>query len=371
MHINADIFVKRVEKVRNLMEEKKLDAIIVTNAANQYYLTGSDIGIATIISKDDVIQVVNALEKDRASEALRIGEVFLISSYPLEIEGLFVGEFHEAIKNLLEKMKLVGKRIGVELDFIRYRTFEKLKSALKNTELIDASSIVTNLRMIKEDFEVELIVKSIKVTEEVLRRAIDYCEEGIKECEVAALIDSEIRKRGCELAFDPIVASGGRSALPHGFSSIKEIKKGEFVVIDLGSKCEKYCSDITRTIVVGTPSKRQKELIERVIEAQNEAIDNISPGVKLSEIDNIARKVLREYGLSRFFIHALGHGIGLSVHEKPTLALNSKDVARKGMVFTVEPGVYIRGYGGVRIEDIVLVTERKAKILTTFEKYLV
>lgn len=368
MSINTQIFLRRINKVREILEKRGLSALICFNSANQYYLTGSNLGVATIIPLDDYpIQIVNILERDRAHDSIKVGEIFVISSYPINGEKVFVGKLYEAIKHVTEKLNLKGK-IGIEE--LSYSSFNKLKESLKNYELVLASDIIPNLRAIKEDYEIELIKKAIEVSERAMAKAISLCNEGIEECRVAAEVEYFMKSLGCQTAFETIVASGKRSSYPHGFSSLKKIEKGDLVVIDLGAKYHYYCSDMTRTIAID-PTSKHRELIEKVIEAQEAAIDKIKPGIKLSEVEEEARKVLRKYNLSRFFIHSLGHGVGLNVHERPYVSLKSEDVAKKNMVFTIEPGVYIRGYGGVRIEDMVVVTERGVKCLTTFEKLLI
>lgn len=293
-----------------------------------------------------------------------------MNPYPLlRLEKeLFVGELHEAIKNVLRNRGIKEGKLGIESSSVPYNTYIKIAESLKDYTLTDASDIVSKLRKVKSPEEIELMKEAVKVSEEALRRGVESCIEGVRECEVAAEIEHFIKSKGFGIAFETIVASGVRSALPHGFSSMKKLKSKELVVLDLGARYQHYCSDMTRTIAIGGLTSEQHKLVERVIEAQQAAIDKIAPGVKASEIDLEARRVLDKYGLSRYFIHSLGHGVGLSVHEPPSISPKSKEELEVGMVFTVEPGVYIEGLGGVRVEDMVLVTEKGAKLLTGFER---
>jgi len=370
---SKSLYKSRLEKVFAEMEQRQIECLLVFNKNNQFYITGSDVGSCTLVIKDEEpIQIVYLLEKSRAKLELKLGETFTISSYPLKgLEELFVGQLHEAIGHILEEREIKNGKVGIEASSVTYSTYIKISETLKGYSLVDASSIISELRKVKGNEELELIKKAIKASEEAMKIGIESCTEGTRECEVAAKIEASMKSKGFGIAFETIVASGRRSALPHGFSSTKKLKRGDLVVLDLGAKYEHYCSDMTRTISVGDLSSEQRRLIEQVMEAQSAAIERIEPGVKVSEVDLEARKVLEKYGLSKYFIHSLGHGVGLAVHEPPTLSPNSKDELKVGMVFTVEPGVYIEDIGGVRIEDIVLVTEKGAKLLTSFERLIV
>ena len=360
-------FKGRLSRALGEMERLGLDCLLVFSRSNQLYLTGSGAGACTVVAKGgEVVQIAYLLEAERARLETRLGEVFVVSGYEVEgQEGVFVGELHEAVRRVVEGLVERGAKVGLEAA-VPHATYSKLAEALKGYSLVSAD-VVSKLRRVKAPEEVELIEEAVRVAEEALRRGLELIEEGVRECEVAAEVEREMRRSGCWVAFETIVASGPRSALPHGYSSLRELERGDLVVLDLGARWRHYCSDITRTAVVGQPSREQRELLESVLEAQRSAIDAIEPGVKASEVDAVARRVLRRRGLARHFIHSLGHGVGLLVHEAPTLSPKSKDVLEPGMVFTVEPGVYIKGLGGVRIEDMVLATERGAKLLTALE----
>jgi Xaa-Pro aminopeptidase len=194
--------------------------------------------------------------------------------------------------------------------------------------------------------------------------AIANIVEGKPEIEVAAEIEYIMRKEGSESTpFDTIVASGYRSAFPHGVSSNKKIERGDFVIIDLGAKYEGYCSDMTRTVVLGSANKRQSEIYNLVLDVEQESIKTCQIGEGAATIEEKARETFREKGLNEYFIHSLGHGVGLDVHEFPYLALKSKDILMKDSIFTIEPGIYIPNFGGVRIEDMVHLTKNGPKNL--------
>jgi len=364
---------RRINRLTSALESQGLNAVLVFNSVNQRYLSGSDAGATLIITKDgQVIQLVNRLESERARITLRVGEVLTFS--PVEVdrmpgEKLVIGKLHNAIVAALEREEVKG-RIGIEAKALSHGSYISLSESLKGYELVDVSGLLSEMRAVKDQYEIEAITEAAKIAEDALRIGLDACCAGALECEVAAEIEYFMRKKGYTAAFETIVASGTRSALPHGFATRKRIENGDLVVIDLGAKHDGYCSDMTRTVTIGQASARQKALLEAVAEAQEAAIDAVEPGKQASEIDKVARDVLRRCGLACYFNHSLGHGVGLAVHEAPGISQTSKTQLKPGMVFTVEPGVYLPGYGGVRIEDMVLVTEKGARLLTSFARLL-
>jgi len=207
-------------------------------------------------------------------------------------------------------------------------------------------------------------LKAIEIVKQITKEIPHWLKVGIKEKDLAEKIKTALKKRGAKSAFRIIVASGKRSAKPHGFATNKRTKKGDLVVVDFGAKYRGFCSDLTRTFVMGKPTEKQKKVIKAVKAAQIIAINKIKPGVQACKIDQVVRNHLEKQGLAKYFIHNTGHGIGKKVHEAPKLSKKNKNRLKKGQVITIEPGVYIKGWGGVRIEDMVLVTRSGAKILT-------
>jgi len=207
-------------------------------------------------------------------------------------------------------------------------------------------------------------LKAIEIVKQIIKEIPLWLKVGIKEKDLSEKIKRALKKQGAKPAFRTIVASGKRSAKPHGFATNKKIKKGELVVVDFGAKYRGFCSDLTRTFVMGKPTEKQKRVIEAVKAAQKVAISKIRPGIQACKVDQAARNYLEKKNLAQYFIHSTGHGIRNKVHEAPKLSKKNKNKLREGQVVTVEPGVYIKGWGGVRIEDMVLVTKSGAKILT-------
>ena len=227
------------------------------------------------------------------------------------------------------------------------------------------NKLVWELRKIKNEKELELMRKAGELTGEGMKAAYKTIKPDVREYEVAAEIEYAMRKKGSwGTAFDTIVASGARSAFPHGGCTDRKIGNGDLVVVDVGATYQHYRSDMTRTIVAGKPSAKQKKIYEVVRQAQEAALQAVKPKAKARDIDAIAREIIEKAGYGRYFVHGLGHGVGLEVHEPPKLSRESKDRLAVGNVVTIEPGIYITGFGGIRIEDTVLVGKLKAEKFT-------
>ena len=226
-------------------------------------------------------------------------------------------------------------------------------------------SFIRELRKVKDVKEIELMRKAAELTSEGMRVAYETLAADIREYEVAAEIEYAMRKQGSYgTCFETIVASGLCSAFPHGGCSDREIREGDLVVVDVGATYKSYSSDMTRTLVAGKPSEKQKKIYQIVKTAQEKAFEAVKPNVKAKDVDGVARKIIGDAGYGEYFVHGLGHGVGLEVHEPPTLSPDSTDTLEVGNVVTVEPGIYLVGYGGVRIEDTVLVQRNGAEKLT-------
>lgn len=207
-------------------------------------------------------------------------------------------------------------------------------------------------------------LRAVKIAKKILTLLPQWLKEGIKEKEIADRILGELKKCHAQPAFRIIVASGKRSAKPHGFATSKKIKKGELVVVDFGAKYNGYRSDLTRTFVIGKPAKKQVEVIKIVKEAQRRAISAVKAGVECRKVDSAAREYIERQGFGKYFIHSTGHGIKRKTHEPPKISRKNRNRLRVGQVITIEPGIYIKNWGGVRIEDMLLVTKQGYKVLT-------
>jgi Xaa-Pro aminopeptidase len=266
-----------------------------------------------------------------------------------------------------------GRRIGIEAAHLSVADRNSLSKALTHGfKLVATVGLIERIRGIKDADEVSRIRKACHLAAELFQVLIRAIRPGVSEAQVAGELEFTARKAGAEqMSFPTIIAGGTRSALPHGRASNAPIPSSGFVVCDFGVILAGYCSDMTRTVHVGQPATVARQGYEAVREAQQAAIEAVRPGVTVGEVDGAARKLLSERGLAKFFTHSTGHGVGLEIHEAPRVAAGQKEVLQSGMVITIEPGVYIPGKWGVRIEDTVVVTETGCEILTPCPKDLI
>ncbi|MEM2136578.1 MAG: Xaa-Pro peptidase family protein [Candidatus Methanomethylicia archaeon] len=355
---------KRISNVKTYMADKNIDAAIVFNSLNIYYLTGFPRGRILILSLDeDPILIVPELEFDEADETFKIGKIVSMKTSM---------NLYELICSELMELKRVSN-IAAERQNLTIELYSSLLKKLNVSDLIDFSQCIPHFRSVKDEEELELIKKALRIAEYGIKSVMDNVHEGISEIQLAGEIEYAMRKAGAErYAFESIVASGFRSAYPHGSTTNKTIKNGELVVIDVGAKYGGYCSDITRTMVVGGVSDNTvKKAFNCIVEAMDAAVERLSKGVSGSDVDAAARKIIEGYGYGKYFTHSLGHGVGLAVHEEP--GLNSRNVSPllEGNVVTIEPGIYIRGLYGVRIEDMAVVRSEGCEILNTLDRILI
>jgi len=281
----------------------------------------------------------------------------------------FKVELVKRSENLMAKIIKRMKELGVKnlaLDMLGVENWHNLTRLSEGKMRIKIKpDLVFQLRAVKDETEIELIRKACELTSEGMKTAYEVLSLGMRECEVAAEIEYAMRRRGSYgTSFDTAVSSGVSSAFPHGGCGDRKICAGDFVVVDFGAIYKFYCSDMTRTLVAGRPSEKQQKLYEIVRKAQEKACAAIKPNAKTSDVDAVARRVIEEAGYGDYFVHGLGHGLGLDIHEPPTLNPASKERLQVGNVITNEPGIYIPSYGGVRIEDTILVTKNGAEKLT-------
>jgi Xaa-Pro aminopeptidase len=343
----------RQKSVRIIMESNHLDGILFTSFENIRYFsgfTGSDGAFA--LTQKDAFFLTDSRYWTQADEEVRGSQII---HYKKKIDG---------IASLLLDLKL--KNMGFESASLPFSLHQSLLQKLaKETELIPLEDEIKNLRAAKDVQELALIRTAINISSNAFLHITEMLREGALEGEIAREMEFFMKTNGAEaLGFDIIVASGKRSALPHGRASGKRVEKGDFILIDFGSRFEGYHSDQTRTLVCGKPSSEQEKVYQVVKEAHDKAIELIRPGIPIHEVDEAARGHIRKCGYGEYFGHGLGHGIGLAVHEDPFVNSENKGLVQEGMVFTVEPGIYIPDRGGVRIEDMVLVTPQGAEILT-------
>jgi Xaa-Pro aminopeptidase len=352
------VYEDRITTVRNKIEELGLDAILFTNLINIRYLCGySGSNGLLFVSKKASLFLTDFRYKTQIETEVKAAEGIVPE------DGLLLDA-------LVARPEATGiYKLGFESS-IAFDRLESMKRCFPETvQWTPVENFVAQMRCIKTSEEVEKVKKAIVVAETGLRESLDYLRPGITEMEFAAELEYRMRKHGAEKpAFDTIVVSGERSALIHGIASPKVIAHGDLVTIDYGAKVDGYHSDITRTFIMGEPSPKQREIYELVYLAQTSTVKGVRAGLPGKEIDGIARKIIEDAGYGEYFGHGLGHGLGMEVHDNLGVGSKSENIIPKGAIITVEPGVYIPGIGGVRIEDDVLVEESGASVLTTLPK---
>ncbi len=346
-------YSKRQQSLRKILNAIPLEAILFIHLENIRYLcgfTGSD--GALLMTHEATYFLTDSRYWTQAEEEVREAKII---HYKKKMEGIAL---------LLLDLNL--KRIGVEGSFLTLSSYQSLKKYLgEGAELFCLEEEMKNLRAVKDPQELDLLRSAIDLSSKSFRHMLGWMKEGALEKDLALEMEFFMKRHGAEgTGFDIIIASGQRSALPHGRASEKRIESGDLILIDFGLRAQGYHSDQTRTLVCGTPTQEQRKIYGIVQEAHDRAIEGIRPGVPICEIDNIARGFIQEQGYGNYFGHGLGHGIGLAVHEDPVVNGENKTILQEGMVFTVEPGIYLPGWGGVRIEDMVLVTSSGAEVLT-------
>ncbi|WP_373892746.1 M24 family metallopeptidase [Virgibacillus natechei] len=351
--------MEKLTKLRNALEANNLDAILITSAINRRYITGfTGTAGAAIISKHNTRFITDFRYTEQATEQ---AQGFDIVEHKQAIEL--------AIKDQVKDMNV--KRLGFEKDHVTYSRYEDFKQAIE-AELVPVSGLVEDIRLIKTADELSIMKQAAKIADDAFEHIQTYIKPGVKEIDVSNELEFFMRKQGAtSSSFDIIVASGRRSALPHGVASDKEINSGELVTLDYGALYNGYCSDITRTFAVGEINDELKEIYDTVLEANLRGIDGIKPGITGREADALTRDYIKEKGYGDQFGHSTGHGLGLEVHEGPSLSYRTDQKLETGMVVTVEPGIYVPGVGGCRIEDDIFITETGNERLTFAKKDLI
>lgn len=346
--------MNRIEKVREKFGTNEIDGFISFKKENIRYLTGfSGSTAAVVLTRDKAFFLTDFRYTTQAKDEVN--------------DGFEVRECKKIIESLSELIRSLGlRKIGFESN-LSYSTYGELQDKLNSTLLVSTKNLIEDIRIVKEPAEMECIRGAIGIAERAFRTIKKVIKKGCKERDIAIEMEYRLRKEGTEaIPFDIIVASGERGAMPHGIAGDKVIKNGELVIVDFGSRYNGYHSDCTRTLLIGEGDKRQREIYEIVLSAQREAINAIKPGLKASDIDSKARGYIKDAGYGDNFGHGTGHGVGLEVHENPRIAEGQDEIIiKEGMVFTVEPGIYIPGWGGIRIEDMVLVTKNGCEVLTS------
>jgi Xaa-Pro aminopeptidase len=355
-------FQARQKKLREHLATTRFDALLISHLPNIRYLCGFT-GSAGLLLVEEAGSVffTDVRYDTQAHEEVKGAKVVIARKAVLTALGEFLSE---------RRKRARGWTIGLEAEHFTIAEKKRLTQvAPAGVRLKDAPSVVERARMIKDGDELNRIRAAVALGAKLFDRAVDVIRPGVKETEVAAEMELAARRGGAEeMSFPTIIASGARSALPHGRASEQAIAAGGFVVCDFGVILSGYCSDQTRTVWVGPASKDARRAYEAVWEAQQAGIDAVRPGIPVGEVDAAARKVLRKAGLGRYFTHSTGHGVGLEIHESPRVADGQREILQPGMVITIEPGVYFPGKWGVRIEDMVAVTASGCEVMTPTSK---
>jgi Xaa-Pro dipeptidase len=356
---------QRLQQLQVFMKRQQLDALLITSPKHVYYLTGfytdpHERFLGLVVSAaDEPVLIVPALDREAAETASSVKRIFT----------------HTDTQNPYEVLKQALpaglKRLGLEKSHVTVHRFEAMASAFTAEQYVDVEQPLREMRLIKTADEIARLKRAVQVVEDVLREGLKKVRVGVTEIEIVAELEYQMKRLGAEgPSFSTMVLAGEKSALPHGKPGDRKVAAGELLLFDLGVFVDGYASDITRTFAVGEISQQLRDVYETVLAANEAAIAATRPGATLASLDRMARELIAGKGYGEYFMHRLGHGLGMEVHEYPSVHGENQETLRAGMVFTIEPGIYLPGAGGVRIEDDVLVTETGCEVLTSFPKQL-
>ncbi len=351
---------RRLNLFRNSLDQKGLDSALITKRENVVYLsgfTGDDSYL--VITADKAVLVTDSRYTLQAS-----------TEAPLYRVIEYKGKLHEALGKILKELGI--KRPGIEDGNLTLKSYREFREAFQVEELAALGDLVDSMRMVKDSHELSLIEEAVRIADEAFEHILGFIKPGVMEIELAAELEYFMKKRGASKAsFDIIAASGHRSAMPHGTATEKKLKVGDAITLDYGAVYREYHSDITRTVFLGKVSSQMRQVYETVLKAQLTGIEWVKAGLKGKEVDSKARDFIDGAGYGDCFGHSLGHGVGLEIHEFPRLSPLGDITLKNGMVTTVEPGIYLPGVGGVRIEDVVVVKDQVPAVLTRARKDLI
>lgn len=365
--MSAKDFEERIKKLRENAEKHSINGFFIASEPNMRYFTGfSTLAIERLVSAVistepmEPILIVPKLDEEKAKKLSFFKDVrsYTDAEGPSRVIG-------EAIREL----NLTEATLGVE-NSLPFRFYRMIREAAPSLKVKEASMILNRLRSIKSKGEIELMKKSAKIAVRGVGAGIESIKSGVSELSVAFEVEREIIKLGGESVPFCLVLSGENSALPHGSTSDRKIRKGDAVVIDIGVTYKGYHADVTRTVFVGEINEKQRRAYNVVLKAQESAVNFVKPWINACQVDKAARGIIEEEGYGEFFTHRLGHGLGLEVHEEPYITQTNEDALKPGMVFTIEPGIYLHSSFGVRIEDDIVVTEDGREVLTKMPKDL-
>ena len=353
-------YAARLQRLRREMKAKKLSALLVVRPENRRYLSGYSAADAQ-------------LDESSGYLFITLRRQFLLTDFRYEIQagreavGYEVVIYREGPARTIARLaaSLRVKRLGFEDDLLTVKAYKRLRGEMKGRALVPASGLIERLRAVKDKTEVRLLTRAARITGAALSQTLDFLRPGQTEIEVARYLEDSMAELGADgPAFESIVASGPNAALPHAVPARRKIKAGETIIFDCGARFHGYGADMSRTIILGRAKPWLQRIYTLVRQAQAEAISGLRPGLTTDKADALARDIIEAAGYGPQFGHALGHGVGLATHEAPSLSRARPVSLTPGMVVTVEPGIYIKGRGGVRLEDMVLITDTGTRLLT-------
>ena len=345
----------RIEQLRKFLCEQVINGVLITKPENIRYFSGFTGEGYLFVSDDDTKLITDFRYVEQAQK---------------EAPGFETVRQDRSVFSTIAAVISGIHSLGLESDHITWQFYEALKERVPNLDFI--SLTLDHLRMVKDKEELSLLHKAVEISDKAFTHILPFMKPGVSEADIGLELEFYMRRLGAEKeAFQTIVASGVRSSLPHGAASSKRIAAGDFVTMDFGAVYQGYHSDITRTVVVGKATAKQREIYDTVLKAQLAGVQAVAAGKKGAAVDAVARQIITEAGYGENFGHGLGHGVGLVIHEGPSLSPLSDVVLKENMVVTVEPGIYVPQWGGVRIEDTVMVLAAGAEILTASSKHLI
>ncbi|MBT3318815.1 MAG: aminopeptidase P family protein [Clostridia bacterium] len=349
----------KIDKLRSAMKKTGADAALIASEVNvQYYSGFTGDSSQLLITQDEMLFFTDF----RYTEQAQMQTSFNV----IETKG------QTRLQQIFDSVKKAGaKTLGIDLDGVMYPSYKSYSKFIDEDKIIDLSAAVGVARCVKDDAEIAAITKGAQHNDKLFAKVCTMIEAGVTEADIKAELIYYMNKNGAEAAFDPIVASGSNSSLPHATPTSKKFVSGDFVTMDYGCKFGGYCSDFTRTVVVGKVDNEQQKVYDTVKTAGDLATKALAPGVKCSDIDAIARDYITSKGYGEYFGHGLGHGVGRNIHEAPSLNATGEIVLEAGMVITIEPGIYLPGKWGVRIEDLCVITEDGYENLTAAPRDLI
>jgi len=359
------IFIERVEKLKKIGKKAGIDAFLVNSGRNMRYFAGFSAlaierfaGVIIPVETGAPVVLVPRLEEEKAKEYSEFEE---IKSYDDSENPATL------LSQIVKELTLEKAVFGVE-GTLPFKFYRMLVECSPETRIEDASIFFSQLRSIKSFEELKRMEKAASIVAEGIKAGIDFIKPGVTELAVSFQIEKTIKENGGESVPFCIVLSGSNSALPHGDTSDRKVRKEDIVLMDVGAVYEGYYADITRTVFVGKATKMQKKIYGIVVKAQEAAIKTVKPSIEAEDVDRAARKTIEDAGYGQYFTHRTGHGLGLEVHEEPYIAPGNTTVLKPGMTFTIEPGIYLAGKFGVRVEDDLAVSTSKAKLLSNLSK---